>query len=218
MNREQLRFLASGILFGFLVGYVIAYAVHEPRVKQVAAPVPAAGNLGMSQVVASPPPGGAGAQAGLGAPGEELMERVFQEIAALKEAIAQDPANTDAVLRLANLFHDSGKWKEAIELYETVVEARPQDVNARTDMAICLREQGRIDEAIAQFHQSLAVDPHHWQTWLNLGIVSLFDKNDVATASEAFDQLEKFNPDFPDLPQLKEAVRKAAAASPAPPS
>ncbi len=48
MNREQVRFLVSGILFGFLVGYIIAYAVHEPRVKQRAAPVPAAGNLGMS--------------------------------------------------------------------------------------------------------------------------------------------------------------------------
>ena len=56
MNRDQLRFLASGILFGFLVGYMIAYAVYEPRVKLLAAPVPAAGNLGMGPVVASPPP------------------------------------------------------------------------------------------------------------------------------------------------------------------
>ena len=47
MNKDQIRFLVSGILFGFLVGYIIAYAVHEPRVVQEAAPVPAAGNMGM---------------------------------------------------------------------------------------------------------------------------------------------------------------------------
>src|SRR3989338_3034916 len=61
MNKDQLQFLVSGILFGFLVGYIIAYAVHEPQVVQHAAPVPAAGNMGMGQSV---PPAAGGAAAG----------------------------------------------------------------------------------------------------------------------------------------------------------
>jgi hypothetical protein len=211
MNRDQLRFLASGILFGFLVGYVVAYAVHEPRVKQTAAPVPAAGNLGMGSVVgAAPPRGGPAVPQGVGDHGEAMMK----EIAALKAALEQDPADLPALVRLANLNHDTGKFAEAVELYAMALEIRPDDVNVRTDMAICLRLVGRIDEALAELRNSLTHDPEHWQTWLNLGIVSLFDRQDVKTAGEAFAQVERLNPGFKDLPQLREALRQAREASP----
>ena len=141
------------------------------------------------------------------------MARIFEEIAALKEALEKDPQNTQALIRLGNLFHDSGKYDQAVGLYERALQKTPHDVNVRTDMAICLREVGKIDEAIAHFRESLSHDPEHWQTWLNLGIVSLYDKNDFVTAAEAFTQLERFNPAFKDLPLLKEAVRKAESNS-----
>jgi hypothetical protein len=215
MNRDQLRFLASGILFGFLVGYIIAYAIHEPRVKQTAAPVPAAGNLGMGSVVGSPPPqGGPMGQQGAGGQGGPMMDRMMEELAALRAALEQDPANLPALVRLANLNHDSGKFAEAVGLYSRALEIRPDDVNVRTDMAICLRELGKVDEALAEFRTSLTHDPEHWQTWLNLGIVSLFDRQDVETAGEAFAQVEKYNPGYKDLPRLKEAVRQAGEAPP----
>src|SRR5258706_16405649 len=87
MNKDQLQFLVSGILFGFLIGYIIAYAVHEPQVVQHAAPVPAAGNMGMGQSVPSPAGGGAGGDSGPGtdggAGGEQMMARVFEGINAL---------------------------------------------------------------------------------------------------------------------------------------
>ncbi|HET6277536.1 MAG TPA: tetratricopeptide repeat protein [Candidatus Polarisedimenticolia bacterium] len=213
MNRDQLRFLASGILFGFLVGYIIAYAVHEPRVKQTAAPVPAAGNLGMGSVVgAQPPQAGAAAPPGGSGQGEAMMDRMMEEIAALKAALEQDPADLPALVRLANLNHDSGQFAEAVELYARALQVRPEDVNVRTDMAICLRELGRVEDAIAEFRVSLTHDPQHWQTWLNLGIVSLFDRQDVETAAEAFAQVEKLNPGYQDLPRLKEAARQAATS------
>jgi Flp pilus assembly protein TadD len=209
MNRDQLRFLASGILFGFLVGYIIAYAVHEPRVKQTAAPVPAAGNLGMGSVVGPAPSAGA-------APpdSEAMMERVMEEVAALKAALEEDPADLPALVRLANLNHDSGKFADAVDLYKRALAIRPDDVNIRTDMAICLRELGRIDEALAEFRTSLSHDPGHWQTWLNLGIVSLFDRKDAAAAGEAFAKVEELNPGYKDLPRLKDAVRQAGGSPP----
>jgi len=209
MNRDHVRFLVSGILFGFLVGYIVAYGLHEPRVKGEADPVPAAGNMGMS----APPAGGmpAGAPSGPGGGGEQqvMMERVFQEISALKAAVQQNPKDANALLRLANLFQDAGKYEEGIQYYHQVLTLRPNDVNPRTDMGICLRETGKVDEALAEFRKSLEIDPKHWQTWLNLGVVSLFDKHDTETAASAFGRLEELNPGFRDLPALKEAVRKA---------
>ena len=58
-------------------------------------------------------------------------------------------------------------------------------------MGICLRESGQVDEALAEFRKSLEIDPKHWQTWLNLGVVSLFDKGDAATAETAFGKVEE---------------------------
>jgi len=216
MNKDQLQFLVSGVLFGFLIGYLIAYAVHEPRVVGRAAPVPAAGNMGMSGGPAGGAPAGMGAgaapmnphaQGGEGS--DQMMNMIFEEIGALKEAIAKDPKNLQALTRMANLYHDGAKFDQAIELYERVLAITPEDVNARTDMGICMRELGKPDEAVAQFRKSLSYDAKHWQSWLNLGVVSLFDKQDVAAASEAFAKLEELNPGFKDLPLLKEAVQKA---------
>ena len=220
MNKDELQFLVSGVLFGFLIGYLIAYAVHEPRVVGQAAPVPAAGNMGMSGGPAGGPgAGGAGGSdaAGLppghpdtGGPGsDQMMTMVFEEINALKEAVAKNPRDSRSLLRLANLYHDAAKYDQAVDLYGQALALTPDDVNARTDMGICLRELGRPDDAIAEFRKSISTDPRHWQSWLNLGVVNLFDKQDVASAAEAFAKVEELNPTFKDLPLLKEAIRKA---------
>lgn len=215
MNREQLRFLATGLMFGFLLGYIVAYAVYEPGVVQRAAPIPPAGNMGMS----GPPPaagGGGGLPSGQG--GEQMMNRVFEEMAALKKVIEQDPDDAPAIVRLANLYHDAAMYEQAVDYYGRSLEVDPSNVNARTDMGSCMRELGRSDDAISEFRRSLEIEPRHWQSWLNLGVVSLFDKNDIETASEAFAMLEEINPSFHDLPQLKEAVQKARDASSGGPS
>jgi len=225
MTREQWRFLVSGVLFGFLVGYVVAWGAFVPRVKSEAAPVPEAGNLGMTGAVIGPGPGpgpGAGADSGGapegGSPGEggavggergALMARVLQEISALKQALEKNPRDVRALVRLGNFYQDAGKFDQAIEYYGRALAEDPKQVDARTDRGICLRELGKPDEAIAEFRRSLEIDPRHWQTWLNLGIVSLFDKNDPETAASAFGKVEELHPDYPGLAALKDEVRRA---------
>ncbi|HZN04597.1 MAG TPA: tetratricopeptide repeat protein [Candidatus Polarisedimenticolia bacterium] len=219
MTREQWRFLVSGILFGFLVGYVVAWGVAVPRVKHEAAPVPEAGNLGMTGAVIGPGAGSGnsgGGEAGTEAQGqeggagrEELMARVFQEIASLREALEKNPRDVQALVRLANFYQDAGKYDQAIEYYRRALAEDGKLVDARTDLGICLREMGRPDDAIAEFRRSLDTDPRHWQTWLNLGIVSLFDKHDLETAAAAFGKVEELHPEYPGLAELKEEVRRA---------
>jgi hypothetical protein len=218
VTKDHARFLVSGILFGFLTGYVVAYGILVPRVKQEAAPVPAAGNLGMTGAVIGSEGGAPQApDTGGGAPGggerQEVMTRVFEQVKALKEALEKNPKDPEALVRLANFYQDAGKFDQAVEYYKRGLAERPADVAARTDMGICLREMGRPDEAIQEFRNSLKTDPKHWQSWLNLGIVSLYDKHDAATAASAFGKVEELNPSFEGLPQLKEAVRQARGAS-----
>jgi hypothetical protein len=221
MTREQWRFLVSGIVFGFLVGYVVAWGAFVPRVTKEAAPVPEAGNLGMTGAVIGPGGGGrpaaAGGGAGDAAPaegggGEErgaVMARVLQELTALKQAIEKNPKDVSALVRLGNFYQDAGKFDQAVDYYARALAVDPKQVDARTDRGICLRELGKPDEAIAEFRRSLDIDPRHWQTWLNLGIVSLFDKHDPETAASAFGKVEELHPDYPGLADLKEEVRRA---------
>ena len=212
MNKDQLQLLVSGILFGLLLGYVIAYAVHEPKVVQQAAPVPAAGNMGMGQSV--PAAADQGGAPGAGGGNEQMMATVFQEISSLKAAIKKNPKDAASLIRLANMYHDARKFEEAVQYYRRSLEVTPKDVDARTDMGICLYEMGMADDAIAQFRTSLSYDSRHWQTWLNLGIVALSSKNDVKTATDAFSKVEEINPGFKDLPMLKEALKKASSSVP----
>jgi lipoprotein NlpI len=223
MTREQWRFLVSGIVFGFLVGYVVAWGAFVPRVTHEPAPVPEAGNLGMTGAVIGPgggggTPGGAGGGGGDAAPadggsgGEErgaVMARVVQELTALKQTIEKNPHDVRALTRLGNFYQDAGKFDQAVDYYARALAEDPKQVDARTDRGICLRELGKPDEAIAEFRRSLEIDPKHWQTWLNLGIVSLFDKHDPETAASAFGKVEELQPDYPGLAGLKEEVRKA---------
>jgi predicted Zn-dependent protease len=217
VKKDQVQFLVSGILFGFLLGFLIAYGVYEPRVVQHAAPVPAAGNIGMGGAAAAASDQGAGEGGPAGGAGgggaEQTMARVFEEVNTLKAAIEKNPKDVQALTRMANIYHDAGKYDQAVGYYRRVLEIDPKNVDARTDMGICLRETGKSDEAIAQFRTSLSYDPSHWQTWLNLGVVTLFDKNDLETAGQAFAKVESLNPGFKDLPLLKEALRKARDAS-----
>lgn len=216
MNKEHARFLVSGLLFGFLVGYVVAYGIYEPRVKEVADAPPEAGNLGMSGAQIGPsgggeaPAGGAqGAPPGAPAGADATMSMVLQQIGELKERLQKDPKDVEALTHLGNFFQDAGKFDKAVEYYQQVLALKPKDVDVRTDMGICLREMGKPDEAIAEFRKSLESDPNHWQTWLNLAIVSLYDKHDPATAASALGRVESINPNHPGLPALRDAIKQA---------
>jgi predicted TPR repeat methyltransferase len=215
VNKDHVRFLISGILFGFLVGYIVAYGIYEPRVKEVADAPPEAGNLGMTGAAIGPSGGGApgGGAPAAGPAGDATMAMVLQQIADLKERLQKDPNDVEALTHLGNFFQDAGKFEQAIEYYRRALAVRPKVVDTRTDMGICLRELGKPDEAIAEFRHSLEDDPQHWQTWLNLAIVSLYDKRDPAAAASALGRVEALNPTHPGLPALREAIKQARAGA-----
>ena len=105
VNKDHVRFLISGILFGFLVGYIVAYGIYEPRVKEVADAPPEAGNLGMTGASIGPSGGGGGmAPAGdpQGGPpaGDATMAMVLKEISDLKQRLEKDPKDVDALTHL----------------------------------------------------------------------------------------------------------------------
>ena len=215
MNRENASFLLGGIFFGFLVGFSIAHFVYQqPPVERSAATMQAPVNPSdpMGRGAASAQPGEAPAEAG-GAPSAETMQRVQQELAALRQAVQDNPKDARALGRLGDIYYDAGMFDKAKEFYGRSLEIDPSNPNISTDLGICFQRLGQPDEAIRQFRHSIAVSPTHWQSWLNLGIVSLFDKQDVKTAEEAFAKVKELNPSFEGMPQMQEALDRVKAGA-----
>jgi predicted Zn-dependent protease len=218
MNRENASFLMGGIFFGFLVGFSVAYFTYHAQPGEAAR-----GSSMQAPVNASDPMGGAGQGAGGampagggqgGAASADTMQQVQQEIGALRHAIEQNPNDAKALGRLGDLFYDAGMFDKASEYYVRSLQNDPKNPNISTDLGICYQRLGRIDEALAQFRASLQNDPRHWQSWLNLGIVSLFDKKDVKTAEQAFAKVQELNPTYQGIPQLQQELQKMKSGRP----
>ena len=211
MNRDQLRFLAFGLLFGFVIGYIVAYGIYDDGLVQRAAPVPAAGNMGMSSAGPS-----SAAQGGMD--GDALMQQVTGEISSLKEAIESDPNDQKALARLARLYSEVNMCDRAMDYYSRALELAPGEAHVRHEYAVCLRQLNRVDEALTEFRRALTDNPEHWETWLYIGIVNLRDKGDLDAASEAVTELEKLNPHYEGIPMLKDAIEKARTTGTSPSS
>ena len=59
-------------------------------------------------------------------------------------------------------------------------------MNASTDLGIAYYYMNQPDRALQQFERSLAIDPKHTKTLLNVGIVRAFGKQDLEGAAKAW--------------------------------
>jgi len=84
-------------------------------------------------------------------------------IAEQETVVAQDPANLEEILLLANLLGNSNRLGDAIPLYERALEIAPDDVNARVSFARALADGGMEADAELQFQRALELDPESQQ-------------------------------------------------------
>ena len=95
------------------------------------------------------------------------------QISELEKQVAANPADMQAVLKLANMSHDGRFFDKAITYYKRYLEKNAKDANARVDLGICYFENGDTEEAQKQMLAALKYDPKHLQAHFNLGIVNL---------------------------------------------
>ena len=212
MKRENATFLLGGVFLGFILGAVFTHFLFQPASVsfQGAMPAPANPSDPMGSGGGMPPMGGQGMGGGAGAPDAgQMMQQIQQEMEALRKALEASPKDAGLLTRMGNLYYDAGMFDRARDLYLRALESDPRNPNVSTDLGICYHRLGQADEALKRFRASLAIDPRHWQSWLNLGVVSLFEKHDVKTAEEAFAKVKEINPAYPGLPQLQQELDRA---------
>jgi len=184
----------AGVFFGVLVGWIIGT---QQGTGRPAAPAAA--------VQSQAPSGGATPQAA-----------AFDEsrASAMKLTAQQNPADAVTRVQLGDMYFDAGRFQDAADWYEQALKIHPQDVNASTDLGIAYYYMNQPDRALAQFDRSLAIDPGHAKTLLNIGIVRAFGKQDLKGASEAWQKVIVAAPSSEEARAARQALDGIRSAHP----
>jgi cytochrome c-type biogenesis protein CcmH/NrfG len=142
-------------------------------------------------------------------PDPNAQAALAQATAPLLEAVNKDPNDYDSLVKLGNLFYDGQQFPSAIQYYERALAIHPDNPDVRTDMGTAYWYTGNAEKALAAMEISLKYRPGHPQTLFNLGWVRWQGKQDPKGAIEAWQQLLKANPDYPQRQQVEQYIAKA---------
>jgi predicted nucleic acid-binding Zn ribbon protein len=92
-------------------------------------------------------------------------------IADLKAALANNPGDSVAQLKLANVLYDAGRHSDAVAAYRDYLKVHPDNGDARTDMAYSLYQTGDIDGSIAELKRVVESNGQHQTAGLNLAMM-----------------------------------------------
>jgi len=132
-----------------------------------------------------------------------------QSVAPLLEAVNRNPADYDALVKLGDLYYDGREFPNAIQYYARALAIRPEDPDVRTDLGTAYWYTGNADKALAELETSLKYKPGHPQTLFNMGLIKWLGKADAKGAVEAWQELLKANPDYPQKQQVEQYIAKA---------
>jgi tetratricopeptide (TPR) repeat protein len=138
------------------------------------------------------------------APGDRVRQ--------LRQEIERDPQSPKLWTALGNAYYDREDWNKAIEAYEKGRRKASNDPNLLSDLAAAYRNRGEFRRAIALFEKARAADPDHWQSLLNLVLVTAFDTRDPIAAERHFRELKKRYPEIPNLDRLERQITSLHSA------
>ena len=93
------------------------------------------------------------------APPEKAVESEGEEFErSLRDAIASNPNDTEAMVSLANLLSTLGEQTEAVDWYERALAIHPNDVGIRLAFAASLVQFGKLADAEVQYLNVLAME------------------------------------------------------------
>jgi tetratricopeptide (TPR) repeat protein len=191
MKAQPIGYVLAGMLFGIILGWVLAVQ------QQGSAPI------APTQGTAAAP---AAQQTAQQTP--VLDEARVQE---LTKTVTSDPRNAGATSELANLYFDAERFGDAVTWYERSLKLQPNDANISTDLGVSYFYTDRADEALSQFEYSLKLDPVHVKTLFNKGIVLAFGKEDIKGATAAWQRVIELAPGTPEAQAARRALEGIAS-------
>ena len=134
---------------------------------------------------------------------------VDQAVAPLLATLKTSPDDFNTIVQVANLYYDGQQYPEAVKYYQLAVKSQPTNADLLTDLGTSIWYTGDADGAIAEFQTALKYRPDHPGTLFNLGIVRWQGKLDPKGAVQAWEELLRRNPNFPQKQQVQEYIERA---------
>jgi cytochrome c-type biogenesis protein CcmH len=132
-----------------------------------------------------------------------------QSVTPLLATLKTSPDDFDTIMKVANLYYDAQQFPEAVKYYRLAVKNQPKNPDLLTDLGTSLWYTGDADAAIAEFQTALKYRPDHPGTLFNLGVVRWQGKMDPEGAAQAWEELLRRNPNYPQKQQIQEYIDKA---------
>jgi len=197
MKREPVVFAVAGMVFGFVLGYMVASWDSAPR-PVAAAASSATTAAGKGALPADPPSGPHGGGASALDP---------NEVKALESLAARDRSNVQARIELGNLLMDHSQFDEAARWYREAVAIDPGQADVLVDLGACLVNGGKAAEGLVEFDKALKLDPGHKKALFNKGI-ALMETGKPQDAAAVWEALLKRFPNDPQLQSLRDQIER----------
>jgi Tfp pilus assembly protein PilF len=134
---------------------------------------------------------------------------VDQAVAPLLATLKISPDDFNTITQLANLYYDGRQYPEAVKYYQLALKLQPTNADVLTDFGTSLWFLGDADGAIAEFQKALSYHPDHPGTLFNLGVVRWEGKLDPKGAVQAWEDLLRRNPNYPQKQEVQEYINRA---------
>jgi cytochrome c-type biogenesis protein CcmH/NrfG len=136
------------------------------------------------------------------------------KVTAFRSAAEKEPGNAAPRAQLGDLYFNSERFDDSIKWYEQALALTPNDVRVNSQLAMAYYYTNQTDRALQQLERATKADPKHAETWLNLGFVRAFGKQDLNGAEQAWQQVIKLAPDAPEGQAAKRAIESLKSAHP----
>jgi cytochrome c-type biogenesis protein CcmH/NrfG len=139
----------------------------------------------------------------------EMQKMADTQAAPMIEKLKADPANSEVLEGIGNVYYDAQLYPTAISYYKRTLKVKPANAGVRTDMATAYWYTGDPDTAIAEFQKSLTYEPNKANTLFNLGIVEWQGKMDITKATATWQKLLDTNPNYEGKDKVLELMAQA---------
>ncbi len=131
----------------------------------------------------------------------------MEDVMAFKARLDKNPNDLEALVALGNANMMISRLDAAQELYVRALAINPKDLDVRTNLAIAYKYGGKPEQAFAQLHKNLEIDPNNDSTLYNLGFLYLYDKQDRKKALEIW---KKWLALYPNAPAAADVSKQVA--------
>ena len=196
MSRDNIVYTACGFLLGLVIGSFLL----GPKLarSKLAGPDQIADQTQSVSTTSAAPESAAGAPAG------GPMEQVRQRLEMLKKQVEQNPNDFDALVQLGNMYMDVSKFPQAIDYFNRALAVR-EEPSVRTDLGICYKQSGQMQQARDAFRKVASEQPDQWQAIYNLAIVD-GEMKDYTDARAQLAKLKQMRPGDPEVAKLEQAL------------